>query len=78
MYLIVSSIQRFCHRKERVVNVTCARIADRLHKVNFLGGKRVSGERPNDTAYREFLEETGGLLNGQNGPLMIRIISVFG
>jgi len=42
-------------------------------KLNFLGGKRESGEHPNDTAYREFLEETGGLLNGQNDPLMQRV-----
>jgi len=39
-------------------------------KLNFLGGKRESGELPNDTAYREFLEETGGLVNEKSGPLM--------
>jgi len=31
-------------------------------KLNFLGGKREIGETPEDTAYREFLEETGGIL----------------
>jgi len=40
-----------------------------LVKLNFLGGKRERGELPNDTAYREFLEETGGLLNEQKGTL---------
>lgn len=34
-------------------------------KLNFLGGKRERGELPNETAYREFLEETGGLLDEQ-------------
>jgi len=34
-------------------------------KLNFLGGKRERGELPNETAYREFLEETGGLLEEQ-------------
>jgi len=38
-------------------------------KLNFLGGKRESGELPNDTAFREFIEETGGLLNGESWPL---------
>jgi len=31
-------------------------------KLNFLGGKRELGELPNETSYREFLEETCGLL----------------
>jgi len=36
-------------------------------KLNFLGGKRERGELPNETAYREFLEETAGLLDEQKG-----------
>jgi len=38
-------------------------------RLNFLGGKRERGELPNDTAYREFLEETGGLLDEEKGML---------
>jgi len=40
-----------------------------LVKLNFLGGKRERGELPNETAYREFFEETGGLFSGQGGTL---------
>jgi len=36
-------------------------------KLNFLGGKRERGELPNETSYREFLEETGGLLEEEKG-----------
>jgi len=36
-------------------------------KLNFLGGKRERGELPNETSYREFLEETGGLLEKEKG-----------
>jgi len=38
-------------------------------RLNFLGGKRERGELPNETAYREFLEETGGLLDEEKGML---------
>jgi len=38
-------------------------------RLNFLGGKRERGELPNETAYREFLEETGGLLDEDKGML---------
>jgi len=38
-------------------------------KLNFLGGKRERGELPNETSYREFLEETGGLLEEEKGTL---------
>ena len=38
-------------------------------RLNFLGGKRERGELPNETAYREFLEETGGLLDEEKSML---------
>jgi len=45
-----------------VLLVSEARSSRKTIKLNFLGGKREIGETPEDTAYREFLEEIGDIL----------------
>jgi len=43
-------------------------------KLNFLGGKREMGETPDETAYREFLEETGYLLMTKQKQRLLRLL----
>jgi len=44
-------------------------------KLNFLGGKREMGETPDETAYREFLEETGYLLVTKQKQRLLRLLN---
>lgn len=47
---------------------------NKSNKLNFLGGKREMGETPHETAYREFLEETGYLLMTKQKQRLLRLL----